>query len=542
MITDLNKKVKKITVDGVTMELKPKVLGGDYNLESVLLEDGTQKMVATFVGTEGQEIEVELPEEFQSEGSYGIVTFIYKNTILMSTTSADVGLWVYNIDTDKFTKLRNEAQWNSFYEVSDGVLLSSKSSNTGLLHFDGINLTQIEGSSSYYNINIGHTLKNGDYLFSSQNLQNVGLCYYNNETKTLTHIGSDTVNNFYELENGDTLCSYSSSASIGLWLFDFNLKIATELDSMIARLTWTPLSDGNLVGTSSISGAAGGLLVYYKETKTTTRFLTANYADQTEFTVVKPLLNGDFIVSRSNSNTQGVYLYKANDMTFNKIFEEGYNFNSCTVLESGNAIISSSSSNVKGIYFYNNTNNTISQIYQDGYGYSNRHVVSSDLLLLSNSSSYYGTGLFLYDDSTNTITPLLTDEYNMYGLNTKNGALIEQYNGSKIWFFNKTSKELNVLLEVSTYANIFDNLIKPNENIILFNTNSVYSAPLFLYNESEHSIERLLTSSGSQLDRYFIKDNLVNLWSSKKSSQPKTFEYNIDTNTIKLVKYYIGKI
>ena len=46
-ITDTSKKVKKITVGGEVMELKPKVLGGEYNLESVLLEDGTQKIVAT---------------------------------------------------------------------------------------------------------------------------------------------------------------------------------------------------------------------------------------------------------------------------------------------------------------------------------------------------------------------------------------------------------------------------------------------------------------------------------------------------------------
>ena len=138
MITDLNKKVKKITVDGITMELKPKVLGGEYNLESVLLEDGTQKIVAT-------------KAEVVTSGKYFVKVIDYDGTVLkeVNASTGDI-ITLPNAPSHEGLVFQ---EWSCSQEIIDGAITIADNNvmvgavygtESGLSEFD-IELTKTTG-------------------------------------------------------------------------------------------------------------------------------------------------------------------------------------------------------------------------------------------------------------------------------------------------------------------------------------------------------------------------------------------------------------
>lgn len=364
--------------------------------------------------------------QITSVGARYTVTTKIGDDYLISSAYFSGGIWHFDAETNIFTQVYPDGNWNQTKISDDYILFSSSVSDTlGILYYDkstntctkiydkGVNWFYIY---PYYNYK--YIVEFSNYMLLSQSK---ALLCFDKETKTITVLDEGTSFRLTDLGNACVACGSGSNYKVILIKYD-DLSIETikpsttsnyymcietletdtgvlftgQMSSCNFYINKNTLEITNVTGYTGLMEYTPGL-VFFDGSK---YFITDSnngycfYFDETTLTITllsssrlareyKEVDNGViFATTRSiiNGTGQGVYFYNKTDGTFARV-HDGSNFldyvieyDGCLLLSSGFIGYSSSSTTIfpntsNGILKYDPSDNSFTLIYSRGNGY-----------------------------------------------------------------------------------------------------------------------------------------------------------------------------
>lgn len=319
------------------------IKNGEYNID-VTESNGIQKLNITLAGI-SKELTVNLPEEFAT------ATEIYHfqvndDTILFSSQTQDIGLWVYNINENSWKQGYSTGySWRYFQKINDNKCLISSSYFDGvLLYISDDNITLAYSSGKSYEF--FHQVNIDKWLISSSNTHGI----------LLFNAIDNTINKIYD---------------IGYRLEFFKL-----------------IGDKALLGSSSVKG----IWLYNDNDNTATRLYEYGYWRYFQS------VGNKCLIASNTSNSSGLLLLDFTNNEITKIYENGYNWRYFYIVKD-RCLISTSNGSDNGILLFDSNNDTITRI-GDGYGYKYFHSITDAKVLMTSANN---TMLLLYNYENNSI-------------------------------------------------------------------------------------------------------------------------------------------
>lgn len=202
-------------------------------------------------------------------------------------------------------------------------------------------------------------LSNGDALLSTGAANGGGVLYFNHITLDVNSVytqGSKWTYKTQELKNGNVLLS--SDTTDGIVLYNATSHTASKIyDKYNKYVYFVELSNGNVMITAFCDGS--GVLVYNAKTMSVKQVSTLGYS--WTYTELK---NGNVLMGCGHAT--GVYLYNVSNDNVTQLYSENSSWTTMTLLSNGDVLIGNSSYLVSGFLLYNSSNNTVTKICETG--------------------------------------------------------------------------------------------------------------------------------------------------------------------------------
>lgn len=299
-----------------------------------------------------------------------------------------------------------------FYNISlssGDILLSSKNSNsTGLFLINSVDysISKIYDDTFVYSYQFMYELSSKKVLLSAPTSGNTSayVLLYNMVDGSITKLYKTYgFKYFYELHTGDVLLT-SETSSKGLWLFENSTNsfssLAKDGSSEYGELSIVKLPDLNYL--FSYNGTSKGKFVYVFDIEE--KQVQKVYSSQ--LTTLIPLSNGNVLMTHSNSNYPGIYLFNSTDYSVSVVNETYASYSS--YFQISDYTFLTSSNNNTGLLIYDTNNSTLEQLLTTGYSYSIYHKINDNEVLICGSSSTH-----LFEASTKSLTQITN--YTMLG-------------------------------------------------------------------------------------------------------------------------------
>ena len=299
-----------------------------------------------------------------------------------------------------------------FYNISlssGDILLSSKNSkSTGLFLINSVDysISKIYDDTFVYSYQFMYELSSKKVLLSASTSGNTSayVLLYNMVDGSITKLYKTYgFKYFYELHTGDVLLT-SETSSKGLWLFENSTNsfssLAKDGSSECGELSIVKLPDLNYL--FSYNGTSKGKFVYVFDVEE--KQVQKVYDSQ--LTTLIPLSNGNVLMTHSNSNYPGIYLFSSTDYSVSVVNETYASYSS--YFQISDYTFLTSSNNNTGLLIYDTNNSTLEQLLTTGYSYSIYHKINDNEVLICGSSSTH-----LFEASTKSLTQIAN--YTMLG-------------------------------------------------------------------------------------------------------------------------------
>lgn len=372
-------------------------LGGEYNLESVLLEDGTQKVVATFVGTDGKEVVLDLPEEFGDARTVGDNTinsfFVDKNTILIGLETTNItGLWKYSINENTWEQLiEYKYQYKYFQLLSDRCLIGTENSpKTFVYYINSGNTEELKyDTSSSFGFDKCFIFENHCLFIDAS----YGVLVYDLTDNTVTRLASGQYTYGFQYENKCIVVSTNNYPMLLCDVVNKTVKVLYENAKFYSN--FYDLGDEVLIGGGS-STASVGILKLNKITELVNPIFN-EYYNWTYFHKIK-----DKCLCSTGSSGTGLWVYNQIDGSFIQILTEGYSFNYFTSFSDGCLI---SGTGNQTVYRYEYDTDKCYAITSNSSGTSKTkysYVFPEEILFSQGGSAY--RAIYRYNLLTNEVS------------------------------------------------------------------------------------------------------------------------------------------
>ena len=283
-----------------------------------------------------------------------------------------------------------------------------------------------------------------------------------------------------------------------------------------------------------------GILCYDASNDTITKIYTSGLAWKyfNQVTETKWLIGGDA------SGAKGILLYDTTNDTLTQIYTDQYQwkyFNQVTETKwligsgTGTSIISPA-----GIVLYDSSNDTITKVSSSGGAWTYFHKVNNNTWLISSTAT---TGILLYDVPTNTFTkPYTTGKSWAYAhIISDTECLLSGSDTS-----NEDSQGLlycdistNTFTFIATYRYAWKYFYKASDTKCLIG--NVTAPGIWVYDVIDKTFTQIY-ESGLGYDTFVNDDGNCYVEGSDKTLAPATLYYNSTDNSLKPVKYYLGKV
>ena len=525
----------KIQVDNLDeMNLATKTVNknGTYNAS----DDGVDGYSSVVVDI-GAMMKLPLPSTFGKVTSIAYVK-ITDDKLLLSSGTTGCGLWLYTISTNSLVVLYPEGEyWQYFQQVTDTRWLIGSSSRTagGILIYDSVDNSIIRYSHSYY-FNSFQQVTDTKWLISSgdSSWSGGGILLYDTSTSEIKSIYSSGYkwSKFKQITNTKWLIS-SAYGTSGILVYESATDAVTKIYSL--GMDWQyfqQVTDTKWLISSYREDT--GLLLYESVTDTVVRIYDASCTwsaflktADTEWLIGNCHHSGDGGIIRYNSETDeveqiyatsrswnhfqqvtdtrwligggatGVLAYDTVERTLTELITDSPSLGVYYQISENKWLITSSTSAGKGVVLYNTESNTATSIYQAGAWSHIQQVTDTKYVMVGSSNK----GVLSYDSSTDTIKQVFT---------------------SSTWSFLQAIGNKCLITSNTAYDNSY--------GVILYDAETDTASKIF--------------TSGYKFDLLTLSEDGTGCFieSSDKSVVKYTLYYDVNTNTLRTINYYLGDI
>lgn len=395
-----------------------------------LLED---KMLVA--AGEPKVVEIEFPEKFATASK--IYTYkVNKNTRLFACNVSHSGIWRYNAKDNSLKQLWDGGyNWQSFYSITDNLVIVATSSGPNPLLVYDIAADEITNTGIYYNS-------------SSTNIK--------------------------KIDDNRFFISTNSSISKGLAIFDVRTKKARTIRSTSYNYTYfAQMGDYWFIGTNT---GADGLLKFNALTEEITMV-----HDNGRWDCLKAIDDKCYFSSSSSTNI-GFYVYDNTNDTVTTLESDNYYWKH--IHKIGDKIyVSNQQSKITGLYIIEN--NQLVEVYAEDYGYVYAHIINDKAIF----SGYVGAALIL-DITNETFTKIVNSNFtnmeNSVVLGNKMLLTPASTNALRLFVYNYDTNTLTQHSSSIDFSN-YGKFKRDGDNCYI--TTATLSKPIYYYTNADDSVK-----------------------------------------------------
>ena len=311
-----------------------------------------------------QKITLEIPSSFGTISSVSSLYYTRINNKVFFSMSSNVGLWVYDIDTDTTEQIFSlGGGWQYFTQVSETkwLITGTGSYATGVALYDSDKNTVRQITTTGASWDTFQQVTDTKWLISGRNSRAKGLLLFNSDNDTIS-IAFDDSTNFYgwyyfnQIDNDRWFVTAQSSGTTGILLFDARTDTATKIYNSGNRWQYfTQVGEEEWLIRGSNSG--NGVVLGDLSTNTFT-VLSSTYG----CSLTQQISDTEYLVFGNSSGL--IFLYDATNKKLTQAYSSGNSstFNRICKINNDKYLIGSAGSYL-GILLYNVQNNTFKQIY-----------------------------------------------------------------------------------------------------------------------------------------------------------------------------------
>lgn len=397
-----------------------------------LLED---KMLVAAGGT--KIVDIELPEKFATAAS--IYTYkVNRNTVLFASTAAFSGIWRYSTKDNNLKQLWAGGQsWQSFYTITDNLVIVATSSGPNPLLVYDIAADEITETGLYYNASSMNIKKIDDnrFFISTTSSISKGLAIFDVRTKKARQIRSTSYGYTYFAQMGDYWFIASNSGADGLLKFN---ALTEEITMVHSNGRWVYLNvvDDKCYFSSNTSSQLG-LYVYDNSTDTVATLDETGYYWAYVFKV------GDKVFA-SNLQSSKTGLYEIVNNTLNNIYDDGgYGYRYAPVIND-RAIITGSQ---RYALIYNLTDGSISKTANSNFCMLGNAIVLGNKMLLTPVGTTVSSPV-VYNYETNEMKVLSRtgmSDYDIFNPDGDNCYVLSKTSNRPIMYYTNSNDSIKIV-------------------------------------------------------------------------------------------------